>query len=74
MPITGDQPGKGAYKCLNCGEVQVLGHHETLPPCGKCGFIRFSQVGISCQDPSTLLIPDQIVFPDRRSWMTAKTG
>jgi DNA-directed RNA polymerase subunit RPC12/RpoP len=37
MSTTGEKPGKGAYKCTNCGEVIHLDQStDTLPPCPKC--------------------------------------
>lgn len=37
MPSTGEKPGKGKYKCTNCGQIVVLDDHtDTLPPCPSC--------------------------------------
>jgi predicted nucleic acid-binding Zn-ribbon protein len=65
MPITGDQPGKGAYRCLNCGEIRNLANRETLPPCSSCGAIRFSQVGPLPQGQPSSIIPEKSGFPQR---------
>lgn len=37
MTTTGEKPGKGRYKCKNCGQIVVLDDAtDTLPPCPKC--------------------------------------
>ncbi|WP_367616980.1 zinc ribbon-containing protein [Heyndrickxia coagulans] len=37
MPHTGETPGKGEYKCKNCGEQITLDEDkERLPPCPNC--------------------------------------
>lgn len=37
MSTTGEKPGKGPYKCTNCGEVIHLDQRtDRLPPCPKC--------------------------------------
>jgi hypothetical protein len=63
MPITGDQPGKGSYQCLACGQVRHLKDHETLPPCEKCGRLQFSQIGHLPQGFPSSCIPEKTVFP-----------
>jgi DNA-directed RNA polymerase subunit RPC12/RpoP len=38
MPTTGEQPGKGAYRCTRCGQTVVLDDDtDILPPCPNCG-------------------------------------
>lgn len=37
MPTTGEKPGKGTYKCINCGQLVHLDDTtDTLPPCPNC--------------------------------------
>jgi len=37
MPTTGEKPGRGTYKCLNCGQLIHLDQDsDTLPPCPNC--------------------------------------
>ncbi|MDP2181430.1 MAG: hypothetical protein Q8K99_02535 [Actinomycetota bacterium] len=37
MPTTGEKPGKGTYKCTNCGQLVHLDDTtDTLPPCPNC--------------------------------------
>ncbi|MBE0674959.1 MAG: hypothetical protein IH591_09890 [Bacteroidales bacterium] len=37
MYRTGEKPGKGRYRCVNCGEVITLDDYDdTLPPCPRC--------------------------------------
>ncbi len=46
MYITGEKPGKGMYKCVNCGEVIRLDDDiDTLPPCQKCHSTKLDKVG-----------------------------
>jgi DNA-directed RNA polymerase subunit RPC12/RpoP len=46
MPTTGEKPGKGMYKCTNCGQLVTLDDaDDTLPPCPKCDNTKFSKVG-----------------------------
>ncbi len=46
MPTTGEKPGKGTYKCTNCGQIVVLDDStDTLPPCPKCSGTDFNKVG-----------------------------
>lgn len=35
----GEKPGKGTYRCTNCGtwEVTLDEDSDRLPPCGDCG-------------------------------------
>jgi DNA-directed RNA polymerase subunit RPC12/RpoP len=45
MPTTGEKPGKGTYKCTNCGQlVRLDDHSDTLPPCPKCDKTNFRKV------------------------------
>ncbi|SJZ99882.1 zinc ribbon-containing protein [Selenihalanaerobacter shriftii] len=45
MPNTGQQPGKGTYKCTKCGkEVELKDDKERLPGCPACGFPEFNEV------------------------------
>jgi predicted nucleic acid-binding Zn-ribbon protein len=45
MPATGEKPGKGDYKCTNCGNVLHLENDDdALPPCPKCGNKTFDKV------------------------------
>ncbi len=37
MYKTGEKPGKGTYKCTNCGQIVELDNNsDTLPPCPHC--------------------------------------
>ncbi|MDU8970313.1 MAG: hypothetical protein E7H45_12940 [Lacticaseibacillus rhamnosus] len=37
MYHTGDKPGTGNYRCINCGEIITLDQStDTLPPCPSC--------------------------------------
>lgn len=37
MPNTGENPGKGEYTCVKCGQVVILDEDsDILPPCPKC--------------------------------------
>jgi len=46
MYSTGEKPGKGLYKCTQCGEVIRLDDDsDTLPPCPKCHGTRWNKVG-----------------------------
>lgn len=46
MYSTGERPGKGLYKCVNCGEVIKLDDNsDTLPPCPKCHSTRWMKIG-----------------------------
>jgi DNA-directed RNA polymerase subunit RPC12/RpoP len=37
MSKTGQKPGKGTYRCTNCGETVVLNDNDDrLPPCPEC--------------------------------------
>ena len=45
MYKTGEQPGKGTYKCLNCGQFVTLDDEtDTLPPCPNCNATEWEQV------------------------------
>jgi DNA-directed RNA polymerase subunit RPC12/RpoP len=42
MSTTGEKPGKGAYVCINCGQVVELNNNDdTLPPCPQCDHTDF---------------------------------
>jgi len=46
MPITGEKPGKGKYKCRKCGQVITLDNDDdTLPPCPSCDGTEWDKVG-----------------------------
>ncbi len=46
MPTTGQKPGKGTYKCRNCGRTVTLDDDtDTLPPCPGCAGTEFDKVG-----------------------------
>jgi DNA-directed RNA polymerase subunit RPC12/RpoP len=37
MPSTGEKPGRGTYRCANCGQLVHLDQDsDTLPPCPNC--------------------------------------
>ena len=45
MARTGEKPGKGNYKCKQCGQIVVLDDNkDTLPPCPKCRNIKFEKL------------------------------
>ena len=45
MPKTGEKPGKGTYKCLNCGEIIHLDDDsDTMPPCPVCQYTEFEKI------------------------------
>ncbi len=45
MPTTGEKPGKGTYKCNNCGTTVTLDDvTDTLPPCPKCKGTEFTRI------------------------------
>lgn len=45
MPTTGEKPGIGTYKCLNCGTTVTLDDSsDTLPPCPKCNNTNFYKI------------------------------
>lgn len=45
MPTTGEKPGKGTYKCNNCGQLVTLDDNtDTLPPCPKCEGTEYTKV------------------------------
>jgi len=45
MPRTGEKPGKGTYKCNNCGtKVTLDDATDTLPPCPKCHGTQFTRI------------------------------
>lgn len=42
---TGDKPGKGSYRCLNCGYVVELENDgDTLPECPNCGHKVYEKI------------------------------
>ena len=42
---TGDKPGIGKYRCLNCGYiVRINSETEALPACPNCGHHEFERV------------------------------
>ena len=46
MPATSEKPGKGRYKCTECGKIVVLNDtRDTLPPCSVCENTEFIEVG-----------------------------
>lgn len=46
MYNTGEKPGKGRYKCINCGTVVTLDDDsDTLPPCPSCDGTEWDKVG-----------------------------
>ena len=45
MATTGEKPGKGTYKCRNCGTTVTLDDHsDTLPPCPKCAGTELNKI------------------------------
>jgi len=45
MPTTGEKPGKGTYKCRNCGQLVTLDDDtDTLPPCPRCDKTEFIRI------------------------------
>ncbi|MDY6827637.1 MAG: Zn-ribbon containing protein [Bacillota bacterium] len=45
MLSTGEKPGKGDYKCTNCGKIVHLdADTDILPPCPRCGNREFEKV------------------------------
>jgi DNA-directed RNA polymerase subunit RPC12/RpoP len=45
VPTTGEKPGVGTYRCLNCGQtVRLDDPNDTLPPCPKCDKTEFVRV------------------------------
>lgn len=46
MYRTGEKPGKGIYKCTECGQlVRLDDNTDTLPPCPKCENTTYYKVG-----------------------------
>ncbi len=44
MPATGEKPGKGDYKCTNCGYIVHLENDtDALPQCPRCGNKTFEK-------------------------------
>lgn len=45
MFSAGDKPGKGEYKCTNCGNiVELEADSDALPPCPRCGNKEFEKL------------------------------
>ena len=45
MPFTGERPGKGTYKCSNCGQKIMLDDNSnTLTPCTRCRGNKYEKV------------------------------
>ncbi len=41
---TGENPEKGKYKCVNCGQIVVLDDNtDTMPPCPSCSKTEFDK-------------------------------
>ena len=46
MHSTGEKPGIGTYRCVNCGtKIHLDDNTDTLPPCPKCDKTTFIKVG-----------------------------
>lgn len=42
---TGDKPGNGRYRCVECGQIIVLDDvTDTLPVCPQCGDICYKKI------------------------------
>ncbi|WP_279611970.1 zinc ribbon-containing protein [Raoultibacter timonensis] len=42
---TGEKPGKGSYRCLNCGQVvELKSDDDQLPPCPNCHHEEFEKI------------------------------
>jgi len=45
MYTTGEKPGKGTYRCTECGQLVVLDDdNDVLPPCPKCSKTTYVKV------------------------------
>lgn len=45
MYYSGEQPGKGRYRCVKCGyEIQLDSDAQQLPSCPKCGAIKWEKI------------------------------
>jgi DNA-directed RNA polymerase subunit RPC12/RpoP len=45
MYKTGDKPGKGNYRCMQCGKVITLNdENDTLPACPLCNATEWTKV------------------------------
>jgi DNA-directed RNA polymerase subunit RPC12/RpoP len=45
MYKTGDKPGKGKYRCMQCGEIVTLDdQNDTLPTCPLCHATDWTKV------------------------------
>jgi DNA-directed RNA polymerase subunit RPC12/RpoP len=41
---TGEKPGKGTYRCLECGKLVTLDdQNDTLPPCPICHYTEYEK-------------------------------
>jgi len=55
MPITGENPGVGTYKCTNCGTIAGLDDpDDTLLPCPKCNNTEFEEVCYLCENEASV--------------------
>ncbi len=45
MHKTGEKPGKGEYRCTNCGQVVTLDNDaDQLPACPNCGNETYEKI------------------------------
>lgn len=45
IKMTGDKPGEGTYRCINCGTILTINYHsDLLPNCGTCFGMEFCVV------------------------------
>lgn len=45
MVTTGEKPGKGDYRCTNCGQIVTLDDDsDTMPPCPRCDGTKFTEI------------------------------
>ncbi|WP_160135682.1 zinc ribbon-containing protein [Halococcus salsus] len=41
---TGEQPGTGTYRCIDCGwEIELESPDNVLPPCGNCSAAQITE-------------------------------
>ena len=45
MYTSGDKPGKGTYKCQQCGKEVTIEENEELPICPVCGYDKWDKIG-----------------------------
>lgn len=46
MYQTGEKPGKGWYRCVECNQTILLDdYNDTLPPCPKCHKTTWIKIG-----------------------------